>query len=110
MAAPLQRSAYVDYLLRFVLERSVGAGEGIAGRLDAFERTLVALPRPWRAESPLAPAREVRASTETLDALLAWVEGGERPEGREVERLGVFASGAAEDDSVPEGWVRIRLM
>ena len=67
--------------------------------------------RFWnRAESPLAPAREVRASTETLDALLAWVEGGERPEGREVERLGVFASGAVEDDSVPEGWVRIRLM
>jgi len=110
MPASLQRSAYVDYLLRFVLERSVGAGEGIAGRLDAFERTLVALARPWRAESPLAPAREVRASTETLDALLAWVEGGERPEGREVERLGVFASGAVEDDSVPEGWVRIRLM
>jgi hypothetical protein len=104
------RTAYVDYLLRFVLEQSVGAGDGIAARLDAFERTLVALARPWRAESPLAPARELRVSTETLDALLAWAEGGKRPEGHELERLGVLASGAVEDQSVPEGWVRIRLM
>ena len=112
IAAPdgLRRSAYVDYLLRFVLERSTGADNGIAARLDAFERTIVSLTRPWRAEAPLAPAREMRASTETLDALLAWIEAGEHPEGREVERLGVFASGAVEDDSVPEGWVRIRLM
>jgi hypothetical protein len=104
------RTTYVDYLLRFVLEHSTGVGKGIAGRLDAFERTLVALTRPWRAESPLAPVRELRVSSETLDALLDWVEGGEQPEGREAERLGVFASGAVEDRSVPEGWVRIRLM
>ena len=103
------RVAYVDYLLRFVLDRSIGAGQGIASRLDAFERTLVTLTRPWRAESPLAPARELRVSTETLDALLTWVEGNEQPAGREVERLGVFASGAVEDSSVPEGWLRIRL-
>jgi hypothetical protein len=103
------RAAYVDYLLRFVLDRSVGAGQGIAGRLDAFERTLITLTRPWRAESPLAPARELRVSTETLDELLTWVEGNERPTGPEIERLGVFASGAVEDSSVPEGWLRIRL-
>ena len=106
----LRRTAYVDYLLRFVLEQSADSGSGIAGRLDSFERALVALTRPWRAEAPLAPAREVRVSSETLDALLAWIEGGEHPNGREVERLGVLASGAVEDDSVPEGWVRIRLM
>jgi hypothetical protein len=106
----MRRSAYVDYLLRFVLEHSASIGSGIAGRLDAFERTLVALTRPWRAESPLAPARELRVSSETLDALLAWVEGDEHPQGHELERLGVFASGAVEDGSVPEGWVRIRLM
>lgn len=104
------RTAYVDYLLRFVLEHSTGVGTDIAGRLDAFERTLITLTRPWRSDSPLAPARELRLSSETLDALLDWVEGGDRPEGREAERLGVFASGAVEDRSVPEGWVRIRLM
>ena len=106
----MPRTAYVDYLLRFVLEQSAGIGGGIAARLDAFERTLVALTKPWRAESPLAPARELRVSSETLDALLAWAEGGEQPEGRELERLGVLASGAVEDSGVPEGWVRIRLM
>ena len=112
-AAPgeVPRTAYVDYLLRFVIDRSMGGGTGtgIAGRLDALERTLVVLARTWRAESPLAPTRELRASSETLDALLDWVEGGERPEGRDAERLGIYASGAVEDGSVPEGWVRIRL-
>ncbi|HKP15015.1 MAG TPA: hypothetical protein VJT85_03095 [Gemmatimonadaceae bacterium] len=105
------RTAYVDYLLRFVIDQStrIGAGAGIASRLDALERTLVVLTRTWRGESPLAPARELRASSETLDALFAWVEGDERPAGHDVERLGVYASGAVEDVNVPEGWVRIRL-
>lgn len=106
----MPRTAYVDYLLRFVLEHNAGIAGGIAARLDAFERTLVALTRPWRAESPLAPARELRVSSETLEELLAWAEGGEQPEGSDLERLGVLASGAVEDGSVPEGWVRIRLM
>ncbi len=106
----MPRTAYVDYLLRFVLEHNAGIAGGIAARLDAFERTLVALTRPWRAESPLAPARELRVSSETLEELLAWAEGGEQPEGSDLERLGVLASGAVEDRSVPEGWVRIRLM
>jgi hypothetical protein len=108
-AAGLPRTAYVDYLLRFVLDRSTTASQGIAGRLDAVEQTLVALARPWRAEAPLAPARELRASSETLDALLEWIERGERPDGRDAERLGVYVSGAVTDRSVPDGWVRIRL-
>ena len=103
------RTTHVDYLLRFVIERSMAASDGIAGRLDALERTLVALTRPWRADAPLAPARELRASSETLDALLTWLERGELPEASDVERLGVYASGAVTDRSVPDGWVRIRL-
>jgi hypothetical protein len=105
------RTSHVDYLLRFVIERSIAASEaeGIAGRLDALERTLVALTRAWRADTPLAPARELRASEETLDQMLAWIEDGERPDERELERLGVYASGAVTDGSVPDGWVRIRL-
>ena len=103
------RTAHVDYLLRFVLDRSTGADTDIAGRLDAVERTLVALTRPWRPEGPLAPARELRLSSETLDTLLAWLERDDRPERRDLERLGVYASGAVTDRSVPDGWVRIRL-
>ena len=107
----LPRTAHVDYLLRFVLDRSTdaGAGAGVAGRLDALERTLVALTRPWRAERPLAPARELRLSGETLDTLLAWLERDDQIERRDLERLGVYASGAMTDRSVPDGWVRIRL-
>ena len=104
------RTTYVDYLLRFVIERSSAASDGIAGRLDALERTLVALTRAWRAEAPLAPARELRVSEDTLDQMLAWIEDGERPDEREMERLGVYASGAVTDSAVPDGWVRIRLV
>jgi hypothetical protein len=103
------RTTHVDYLLRFVIERSDTASDGIAGRLDALERTLVALTRAWRPDAPLAPSRELRVSEETLDQMLAWIEGGERPDHRELERLGVYASGAVTDGGVPDGWVRIRL-
>ncbi|HEU4720053.1 MAG TPA: hypothetical protein VFS59_01715 [Gemmatimonadaceae bacterium] len=105
----LPRTTHVDYLLRFVLDRSTSGARGIGGRLDALERTLVALTRPWRAETPLAPARELRVSSETLDTLLAWLERDERPEARDLERLGVYVSGAVTDRSVPDGWLRIRL-
>ena len=104
------RTTHVDYLLRFVIERSDAAGDGISGRLDALERTLVALTRAWRPDAPLAPSRELRVSEETLDQLLAWIEGGERPDRPALERLGVYASGAVTDRSVPDGWVRIRLV
>ena len=107
----MPRTTHVDYLLRFVIERSVASSDGIAGRLDALERTLVALTRAWRPDTtPLAPTREVRVSEDTLDQMLAWIEGGERPDRSELERLGVYASGAVTDGSVPDGWVRIRLV
>jgi hypothetical protein len=99
----------VDYLLRFVIDRSAGGTGGISARLDALERTLVALTRPWRADTPLAPARELRLSSDTLDSLMDWVESGDQPQKPEMERLGVYASGAVTDRSVPDGWVRIRL-
>ncbi|HET9797882.1 MAG TPA: hypothetical protein VFP90_07835 [Gemmatimonadaceae bacterium] len=103
------RTPYVDYLLRFVLERSEPSSDGMSERLDALERTIVALTRPWREDAPLAPAREVRASSETIDDLLAWVERGARPDPQDLARLGVYASGALTDPDVPEGWVRVRL-
>jgi hypothetical protein len=103
------RTTHVDYLLRFVIERCLAADEGIAGRLDALERTLVALTRAWRPDAPLAPARELRISEDTLDQMLAWIESGERPDRHVMARLGVYASGAVTDRKVPDGWVRIRL-
>ena len=103
------RTTHVDYLLRFVLERCGTTDGSVAARLDALERTLVSLTRPWRTDAPLAPARELRVSPESLTTLFAWLENGERPEWSDVARLGVYASGAVTDRSVPDGWVRIRL-
>lgn len=103
------RTAHVDYLLEFVIGRSAAAGAGVAERLDALEHTLVSLTRPWRAEAALAPARELRVSSETLASLLAWLEEGGHPDRTALERLGVYASGALTDRAVPHGWVRVRL-
>ena len=101
------RTAHVDYLLRFVLERSATSEGGVAARLDALERTLVALTRVWRTDAPLAPAREVRLAGDTLETLLAWLEAGGAVDDAVVGRLGVYASGALTDGSVPSGWVRV---
>lgn len=106
------RTAHVDYLLSFVIGRSLAIGAGDAGagaRLDALEETLVALTRPWRASAALSPAREIRLSSETLASLLDWLEQGGDADRSAIERLGVYASGALTDRGVPHGWVRIQL-
>jgi len=104
------RTSHVDYLLRFVIERSIDDTQrGIVARIDALERTLSTLTRPWRAENPIAPARELRLSSATLATLLAWLEAGGPPDRAALERLGVYASGALTDERVPEGWVRLNV-
>jgi hypothetical protein len=104
------RTAHVDYLLSFVIGRSLAHdGTGVGARLDALEETLVSLTRPWRDGAALAPARELRVSSETLASLLAWLEQGGDADRSAIERLGVYASGAVTDRAVPHGWVRIQL-
>jgi hypothetical protein len=103
------RTAHVDFLLRFLIARSTISQGGALERLDALERAMVTLTRHWRTDAPLAPARELRASEETIDALLAWVEQGGALDTGAMARLGVYASGAVTDRAVPEGWVRVHL-
>src|SRR5829696_697736 len=102
---------HVEFTLHYLIERAGCTAAQPDRRLDCFERTIAALARQWRGERPIAPARELRMADETRDALLAWVEGdgADAGTGRVVERLGVYASGAVTDDSVPEGWVRLTL-
>jgi hypothetical protein len=103
------RTAHVDYLLRFLISRSTVHGGSVADRLDALESAIVALTHHWRDDTPILPARELRASNETIAELLAWVEQGGAPVPTDLPRLGVYASGALTDDTVPEGWLRVRL-
>ena len=81
----------------------------MSARLDALERTLAELTKQWRTGGPLAPARELRMSRETLESLLAWLEAPGDAEADDVARLGVYASGAVSDDAVPAGWLRVRF-
>jgi hypothetical protein len=99
---------HLEFTLDYLIRRSGDAMPLPDRRLDGFERAIVALARNWRPDRPIAPARELRMADETRAALLAWVEDGASSR-RTIERLGVYASGALTDDSVPEGWVRLRL-
>jgi hypothetical protein len=100
---------HLEFTLDYLIQRT-GASVAPAGRrLDDFERTIARLARSWRPDRPIAPARELRMADETCDAFVAWVEGDGVSTDTPIERLGVYASGAVTDDSVPEGWVRLRL-
>lgn len=103
------RATHVDLSLGFVLTQTTVDADGIAGRLNAFERTVVALTRQWRRDPVLAPVRELRMSPETLAALLHWLEGDEHPNPRTVARLAVYACGALTEPGVSDGWVRVLL-
>jgi hypothetical protein len=100
---------HVEFTLDYLIQRAAVAVPRAAPRLDGFEHAIARLARSWRPDRPIAPARELRMADETREALLAWVEGDDAGADRPLERLGVYASGAVTDDSVPEGWVRLTL-
>jgi hypothetical protein len=107
---PTLRTAHVDYLLSFVIGRSSAQHASVVARLDALEATLASLTRQWRADKPIVPVREIRVSAETLATLLGWLEDAGPVDRVALERLGVYASGALTDRSVPTGWVRLQLV
>ena len=100
---------HLEFTLHYLIHSAGIAAPAAAGRLDGFERIIARLASRWRPARPIAPARELRMADETREALLAWVEGDAAGTVGTLERLGVYASGAVTDDSVPEGWVRLRL-
>jgi hypothetical protein len=100
---------HVEFTLHYLIQRAGATTAQATHRLDQFEDAIARLSRSWRPSRPIAPARELRMADETREALLAWVEAEHAGQGRTLERLGVYASGAVTDDSVPEGWVRLRL-
>jgi hypothetical protein len=107
---PYPMPVHLEFTLDYLIRRTAATSAPAARRLDSFERTIARLARSWRPDRPIAPARELRMADETCDALVAWVEEDDAvtPDAA-LERLGVYASGAVTDDSVPEGWVRLRL-
>jgi hypothetical protein len=100
---------YVEFELAYVLARSQVQQPRADQRLDAVETTLRRLARPWRTALPISPAYDLRMSDETREALMAWVEADDVAQGRTLERLAVYASGAVTDPAVPAGWIRLRL-
>lgn len=62
---------YLEFDLSFVIERCGVTNGDPVRRLNGIENTAAALARRWRDDVPLAPARELRMSDETRQALLA---------------------------------------
>ena len=108
-AKALPMPVHVEFTLHYLIQRAGAAVSPAVERLDQFESLIARLARSWRPARPLAPARELRMTDDTRERLLAWFEANEGGQGHTIERLGVYASGAVTDDSVPEGWVRLRL-
>lgn len=103
---PLHVEFRVSWLIAQLREESVSPGR----RLTAIEKLVGLLGRPWRQYAdPIRPARDLRMSERTWDMLMEWVESAERAGGATLARLGVYASGATTDDSVPNGWVRLMV-
>jgi hypothetical protein len=100
---------HVEFTLRYLIQRVGASITPPDQRLDRFENVIARLSASWRPARPISPARELRMADETREKLLAWVEADDAGQGHTLERLGVYASGAVTDDSVPEGWVRVRL-
>lgn len=105
----LSMPVHVEFTLNYLIQRVGAPSAHAAQRLDVFERTIARLASTWRPARPIAPARELRMADETREALLAWVQAEAEGQGRTLERLGVYYSGAVTDDSVPEGWVRLMV-
>jgi hypothetical protein len=101
---------HVEFPLHYLIQRCGVSTARADHRLNGFENAIASLARRWRPERPLSPARELRMADETRDALMAWVEGSDASQAHLLERLGVYASGAVTDDTVPEGWVRLNLV
>jgi hypothetical protein len=100
---------YLEFTLAHLIARCDGDESDPERRLDAMESSIALLARTWRDERPIAPARELRMSDDTREALLGWVEARQAAQGSTLSRLAVYASGAVTDAAVPDGWLRLRL-
>jgi hypothetical protein len=100
---------YVEFALSFVIDSSGVHTPVPRQRLNALESTITRLARQWRKEVPIRPARELRMSGRTRTTWLSWIEVTDEYDPTTIARLGVYASDAVTDDTVPEGWVRLRL-
>ena len=76
-------------------------------RLNALENLLAMVTQQWRGSDPVDVAREVRLSTPTLGELHTWLNKCGSPDARTTERLRLYAK--AQDDMVPDGWLRVLL-
>jgi hypothetical protein len=100
---------YIEFTLSHLIARCDEDELDPERRLDSIESGITLLARNWRDERPIAPARELRMSDQTREALLDWVEAQRVADGITLARLAVYASGAVTDDAVPHGWLRLRL-
>jgi hypothetical protein len=101
---------HLEFALPYLIQSSGITQRRADRRLNGFENTIAALAKQWRAQLPLVPARDLRMADHTREELIAWVGAHDASQGHTLQRLAVYASGAATDNGVPEGWVRLYLV
>lgn len=107
MGEPRAEPLHVEFALSFLIEKGEVHQPRADRRLNALERTVGLLARPWRPDVRVMPASELRMSPATLQAYRAWVEGEADATGQAATRLQEY--GATIHPSVPNGWVRLLL-
>jgi hypothetical protein len=98
---------YLEFDLRFLIERCGVTVSLPERRLNGLENVMAMLAKEWRGIRPLDPSRELRMSYSTRRAVLDWVEAAEPARGTAAQRLTAYED--VVDASVPEGWVRLLL-
>jgi hypothetical protein len=106
---PTPNPLYVEFDLTYVIARSQVVQPRADRRINAVENTLSLLTRPWRPPLPIAPADDLRMSSETAEMLIRWVMADDARPAHLPERLEKYTGGAVTDPAVPSGWIRVRL-
>jgi hypothetical protein len=107
MGEPPAGPLHIEFALTFLIEKGEVRQPRADRRLNALERAVGLLARPWRPDTRVMPATELRMSSGTLRAYRGWVKGEAGATGPVATRLQEY--GATVDPSVPNGWVRLLL-
>lgn len=101
---------HLEFALTYLIEASCISSRLVKRRLNGLESVIAELARPWRQPTPIFPAHELRMAEPTRRQWLEWVDVDGTVDPATKSRLALYASDAVMDESVPTGWVRLRLL
>jgi hypothetical protein len=101
---------HLEVSLHFLIRRSEISVFIPRRRLNAIENMIARLARPWRAQLPIDPALELRLSQRTRHELFLWIGPCHETDTATTARLVPYTLYPVEDESVPNGWIRLLIL